>query len=323
VLDISTLKEKEGKTRMTSSVEVVDMINDIGSYKPFGFSSSFEAGLGFEGFAERFMELLQDRFATLYRRVSEPVWNNGVYSCVRRAYYTCFFDLKFAEYYVPTVLNGNTMQYHRVAVHIVPELDDEKYEQAIEYIRKPVNPPAGKIDSNTVFIVAPKVTRRHAFKVWKEKLNGMLKIKRKGNCMAIPIVSNIPEIAFKKLITHVVNFWDKRVRKFLEKLKIEGWMYDYDLRNIISNTLKVLENYNSQIVHSLRSMVAHLLYLMEGLKEALKLIGWFNKLKIKIVNTSKYLTEALNVLDPKKREEVLKKLEETLASVMVKTKQKR
>jgi hypothetical protein len=264
-------------------------------------------------FAERFMELCQDYFATLYRRVSEQIWNNGVYSYVRAAYYTCNFSNGVAEYHVPTVLNGeNFMQYYRIAISVVPELDEETYWTEALRLVKVISPPMGFNDSGTIFIVAPKVTRKHAFQVWKEKRYGMLKIKRVAGWLVIPIVSPSPEIALKKLITHVTHFWQARVKGFLRKLNVEPWQYDYDVKNLLYSLPKVIENYSSQIIYCLRSMVAHLLYFMDRLRDALRAIGRLNEMKSKVMDVARRLAEALNVLEPKKREEVLAKLGECL-----------
>jgi hypothetical protein len=264
-------------------------------------------------FAERFMELCQDYFATLYRRVSERIWNNGVYSYVKAAYYTCKFDVGVAEYHVPTVLNGeNFMQYYRIAISVVPELDEETYWSEALRLVKVISPPMGWNDSGTIFIVAPKVTRKHAFQVWKEKHKGMLKIKRVAGWLVIPIVSPSPEVALKKLLTHVAHFWRARVKGFLRKLNVEPWQYDYDEKNILYYLPKVIENYSSQIIYCLRSMVAHLLYFMDRLKEVLNAIARLGDMKRKVMDAARRLAEALNVLEPRKREEVLAKLRECL-----------
>jgi hypothetical protein len=262
-------------------------------------------------FAERFMELCQDWFAPLYRRVSEPLWNNGIYANVRRAYYTCRFDVGVAEYYVPTVLNGEGfMQCHRIVVMVLPELDKDRYEGEIVRLISPLSEPLGIIDSTTIFVVAPKVTRQHAFKVWKEKFKAMLKIKRIAGCFAIPIVSSAPEVAFKKLLGHLKNFWEKRVKAFLDKLKIQPWQYSYKIKNILSSTLKVIENYDSQIIYCLKSMVAHLTYFEDGFKEMIKTIAG--------INLAKEFTEVLKSLKPAMQAKVIVELQECLQATHLK-----
>jgi hypothetical protein len=267
-------------------------------------------------FANRFMELCQDYFATLYGRVSAPVWNNSIYGYVKRAYYTCNFDVGVAEYYVPTVLNGeNFMQCHRIVVVVLPELDKETYESEIVRLISPLSPPLGFIDSTTIFVVAPKVTRKHALMVLKEKFKAMLKIKRVAGCFAIPIVSPVPEIAFKKLISHIKNFWEKRVKAFLDRLKIQPWMYDYKIENIISITVdylkRVIEKYNSQIIHSLRSMIAHFTYFSNCVVKAAKSIGRLSMLKAKLLR----FAEMMPFLEPEKREEIFMKIQECTLTI--------
>ncbi|MEM2567311.1 MAG: hypothetical protein QXR84_08840 [Candidatus Bathyarchaeia archaeon] len=238
-------------------------------------------------FAGRFFELVQDAFARVYRNVSEKFWNNGVYASVRQAYYTCNFNVGFGEYYIPTVLDSEGfMHFHRVVVVVLPELESEIYEAEIKRVLVPSCRPMGVIDSTTIFIVAPRGTRRHRLRVFLEKFKAMLKIKRPSPTMrdtlVIPIIHPEPEIAFKKLMTHVSHFWNVRVKRFVEALKLQPYQYDYKLENLLSITLKVIENYSSQIIHCLRSMVAHLLWFTGRLKEALKRIGALNILKAKV-----------------------------------------
>lgn len=239
-------------------------------------------------FASRFLELVQDAFARVYRNVSEKFWNTGVYSSVRQAYYTCNFDVGFGEYYVPTVMDSEGfMHFHRVVVVVLPELEEEIYEEEVKRVLVPSYRPMGVIDSTTIFIVAPRGTRRHRLRVFLGKFKAMLKIKRPSplhrNTLAIPIIHPDPEIAFKKLMTHVSHFWNVRVKRFVEALKLHPYQYDYKLENLLSITLKVIENYSNRIIHCLRSMVSHLLWFAGKLKEALNRIGALNILKSKVL----------------------------------------
>ena len=267
-------------------------------------------------FAQKFLEECQKYFATLYRRVSEKFWNNSVYSYVKAAYYTCNFDVGLAEYYVPTVLNGeNFMQFYGITVAVLPELDEDIYNREIERLVIPSSRPMGFLDSRTVFVVAPEVTRKHAYKVWKEKTKAMLKIRKVAGWLFIPIVSNVPEIAFKKLLRHVVNFWRARVKGFLRKLNVEPWQYDYKERNILSLLPKVIENYCCQIIYCLRSMVAHLCYFEDAYREVMGDIGRLNMLMDVVRAGARRLVEALNVLSERDRAAVVEQMEKCLAFV--------
>jgi hypothetical protein len=269
-------------------------------------------------FAEKFIEHCQDTFVPIYRRVSEQYWNNSIYGNVRRPYYMCNHDVGLAEYYVPTVLNGDGfVQKHRIVVSVLPELDMNIYESEVGKLTKPLSTPMGIIDSTTIFVVAPKVTRQHAFKVWKEKFKAMLKIKRVAGCFAIPIIHPDPEIAFKKLLSHLTNFWNKRIKAFLDKLKIQAWQYDYNFKNIVSLLPKVIENYSNQIVYCLRSMIAHFAYFEDCLKGAFKRLGELSMLKMRIFDTARRLAETVSLLDVRERLKITERFEECLAVTCV------
>jgi len=273
-------------------------------YKPFGL------------FADRLMEIAQDWFATLYKRVSQQYWNNGVYGCVKRPYYMCNFDDAIAEYYVPTALNCESfMQFHRIVISILPEIDEAIYESELKRLLIPFTSPMGLIDSTTIFVISPKVTNKHKLKVKLLKHKAMLKIKRNGRTFIIPIVSHIPEIAFKKIVKHIVNFWHKRIQAFLNALKIQPWQYGYKVENVLSITInyfnRVIEKYNPQIIHVLRSMVAHFTYFKNCLTETLKSIGKINEMKAKLSR----FAEIVHVLEPAKRLEIMSKIEECIISI--------
>jgi len=300
-------------------------LNPCVVYKPCGYEKracKVEGDSMVDGmFAERFLELCQERFATLYRRVSERFWNNSVYGYVKRAYYMCRFDIGVAGYHVPTTVNGEGFpQENYIAIAVLPELDQQIFDEEVKRLSRPLSPCLGLLDSITIFVVAPKASkeqrRRLAGKPWKERLNLFLKNRRMGNIFAYPIICSSPEIAFKKLMDRLVNFWKKRVKGFLDSLKIQPYQYDYREENLLSNTYnsicRVLENYDRQIVHCLRSMVAHFVYFRDGLREAMRAIGSLNMLKNRAFNVQRRLNVALDVLEPKTREQVVSKLEEIL-----------
>jgi hypothetical protein len=270
-------------------------------------------------FAERFIGLCQDYFATMYRRVTEKLWNNGVYAQVKAAYYMCNFDVGVAEYHVPTVLNGeNFMQYYRIAVSVVPELDEDTYWMEALRLVKVISPPMGWNDSGTIFVVSPKVTRKHAYKVWKEKKNAMLKIKKVAGWLVIPIVSPSPEIAFKKLLTHVTHFWQTRVKGFLRKLHVEAWQYDYKVKNLLYYLPKVIEEFDRQIIYCLRSMVAHLCYFEDAFRDVMVAIGKISMLKEAVLARARLLVEALGWLGERDGVAVVAEMDRCLAFLRTK-----
>ena len=114
-------------------------------------------------YAERILENLQGVFAPMYGRVHERFWGSGAYACVRRPYYHVDWDQGLAEYYVPTVLNGeNIMQYHRIIVSIYPYMDHGLEKSELGRLKTPIKPPTGRIDSESIILVAPKVSDSYA-----------------------------------------------------------------------------------------------------------------------------------------------------------------
>ncbi|MCD6325146.1 hypothetical protein J7L97_02530 [Candidatus Bathyarchaeota archaeon] len=269
-----------------------------------------QIGFSISGFyVDGLMELLQEDFAPIHKRVTEYYWNNNVYGNVKRPYGYYDFDQGIREAYIPTVLNGeNLMQFNRIVMSILPELDEEIYEGEIKRLLRPFTSPMGIIDSTTIFIVAPKCTEEHRRKVARLKRKAMLRTKRYGSTFVYPIISPIPEVAFRKIKAAIVRFWEHRIKKFLEKLKVQPYQYDYKFENIITNTIQVLERYNKQIINNLKSMVAHFLWFKKHLKIALQKIAELSLLKQKVFKTAEKIASILDVLPAEDREELVLKV---------------
>jgi hypothetical protein len=265
-------------------------------------------------YGERVLELCQDAFVPVYERVGRRYWNNGIYADVKHPYYMANHDLGLGEYYVPTVLNGeNIIQTHRIVVSVQPELDTESFEREVQRLAKPLRTPLGKIDSETLFIIAPKISEKQRSRLRRLGKKAYIRNRRFGYRFATPIITESPEIAVKKLMERLTHFWQKRVKAFLERVKLQAWMYDYKVKNLLSNTILVLEEYDSNIKHSLRSMVAHLLFFEERLREAFRGIGRLNGLKMRVFAVSERISSMLSLLDEHDKRKVLAKLEECLA----------
>jgi len=271
----------------------------------------------FKPYQERLFELVQDYFVPMYNKIDRKLWNNQIYASVKRPYYTTLFEYGIAEYYIPTTNNvDGGVQYYRVAFAVVPKLDEGKYENACEFVKRPLSTPPGKVDSTTIFVVGREVTEEHKRKVREQGKKAMLKIKQKGDCFCIPIVAPSPEVAFRKIMKHISHFWDGRVKAFLEKLGVQPWIYGGRIKNLLAllrnNTIKVIERVSETIKHSLESMVAHLVYFMDGLSMTQKLIAKLNMAIQRVHETAKQVAERVSLLNPFDRERVLAKLQECL-----------
>ena len=133
-------------------------------------------------FVEELVEMLMDTFAPMYQKVYRPLWNNGVYGEVKRPYYYVDHDSGILEFYVPTCLNGEGfMQYNRIVVRILPELDLKVWNSERRSLEHPFTSPAGLIDSESIFLVAPSTTEKWKMRFEAEKRMEVAKFfKEKG-----------------------------------------------------------------------------------------------------------------------------------------------
>lgn len=179
-------------------------------------------------FQESVINMLCETFLPIYKEVEEPLWNNSVYAYVKRSYHFYDQDLGIFEFYVPTAANGEGyIQFCRIIIKVVPELDPATLKEESRKLRTPYITPVGIIDSEMIFIVAPKAKRdkhgnlprgfRHGFKQPR---------------MTYAVVRDFPERVLVGILSLIRNFFMKRYRRFVESLKLPTWMSEKMLRDI-------------------------------------------------------------------------------------------
>jgi hypothetical protein len=266
-------------------------------------------------FKERVLEMLQRIFAPLYRRVHEKFWNNGTFAYVRRPYYFCNFQDGVYEIYIPTMLDGeNRMGYYRIAVKVVEELDEDSIRREQPYMMWAWTTPMGKVESELIVYIARRTNEKQRR---KGIIKGFKHSAKPGYFTAIFVNKN-PEITVKRLEDFVSNFIEKRIRSFLEKLKLPQWMFEEHLRRGHKSSLLILiEKYSLTIRNNLHSMLETLLWirdkarLLEGeIKRQEAITSKLKPLMDEVKNTLKVFTfdnpfKNPNVRDPQIIERLL------------------
>jgi len=275
-------------------------------------------------FVEELVEMLMDTFAPMYQKVYRPLWNNGVYSEVKRPYYYVDHDSGILEFYVPTCLNGEGfMQYNRIVVRVLPELDLEVWNSERRSLEHPFTSPAGLIDSESIFLVAPSATeewkrrfeaekrmevarffrekgldrnprrltseeleelrRRKHSVFWRVKVRGGIRHRNKKGYMTYFIIRKSAQQAYMAIMQRLKKFWEKRVKGLLEKVNVEPYHYDYKLENIPSTNGPLIEWVYPTIKHNLHSMVKTFIWFRDAVKSALREIKALALLKSRVL----------------------------------------
>ena len=164
-------------------------------------------------------------YCRMYAKATERFWNNHTYSMAKRVYYDHNFDLGWAEYYFPTFPDGHILNWHKVNILVLPELDQETFDSEVKRLVPKLSSreswPPGSIDSQTIFVVARRPTREQSARARLMGKKGMMKTRRvrnAPNCIAVPIISENPKEAAVKILRWIENFWRKRILKFCERV---------------------------------------------------------------------------------------------------------
>jgi len=239
-------------------------------------------------YCDRVLELCNHAFSPMYYRVFKRYWHDGkVMARMARNYCATDWENGVYEVYIPVRerLDGANMQYYRIVVKVVPEVDPWiARDEAKRLSENPLYPPLGVVDSELVAIVAP---RRKA----RGFIRGFRHIQKRGYLTAV-IISKVPEFTFKRLLTLITNFLKTRINKLLEKLHLENWQKDYvsedRLYYIISN---IIERFSYGIAVTLRSLSHSLSWLLAKLKTVFREIGLQNTV-ISALRTIRKLPES-------------------------------
>lgn len=285
------------------------MNNGVGFNKPFG------GGMMSGMYSERVVELCQNVFVPLSKKVGDRYWNNGIFAYQRRPYYMCNFEDAIMEYYIPTALNEeNVLQYHRIVIAIYSELDKDIIMSELPKLRTRFTSPAGYVDSETIFFVASRVSKKQVENLKKNGrkaiMRGFRHLPHKGYLTAI-IVNNVPEIAFKKIIGLLLNFWQKRLKGLLEKLgeKVNNINKELlvSITDLVDISNIVIEKISSLLYNIVGSMHAVVRHLTDAFNNIMREIGFQNTLisAIRLLN---------NLKNDEDRERLIKSLHEIYIS---------
>ena len=228
-------------------------------------SKSFRES-GFGEFADRLLELCNHFFSPMHARVFKKYWNNGVFSRVKRNYCTTLWDESIYEVYIPTRENIEcNMEYYRIVVKVVPEVDRDVINRERLELRRQVIKPAGVVDSELIAIIAPR--RSGEARRRGEFFRGFRHARRPGYLTAI-IVDGSPEECMRRLLKLIIKFLDTRIKKLLERLSIKPWRLDYAEGNrfYYIAVSYIVERFSLSIANTIRCMSYTLGWLRRRLK---------------------------------------------------------
>lgn len=217
----------------------------------------------FGKFSDSIIGIGATAFSPMYTRIFKQYWDNTFYARMKRNYYYSSFEDGILEYYIPTFMDvEQNMKYHRIVITVIPELDQETFMGEAEKLNRNhfTLGPAGTVDSTTIAIIAPKLKKR-----------GFIRSRRlKGNVLACPIISKVPEIAMRRLLQILQGFYEGRIKAMISAFNLDRCLSTW--RGSLNSTLlyiinSILEKISSDIANGLRCLLHSLNWLSYKLKE--------------------------------------------------------
>ena len=270
----------------------------------------------FGKFSDKIVGYGATTFSGMYYKIFKKYWNNSIFARVRRNYYHSNFQDGFLEVYVPTFANQEeNMSYHRIVLKVVPGLDQEIFENQIQEVRhsrkvsdrrtRNRGGPAGKIDSESIFIIAPRLSPK-GLGLWREDRERRSKgeePKRKWVLRArylttpgiiprirvCPVIARAPEVIMIRLLKVITGFYEDRLKAVLRSLhlgnKLSEWQGSitatllYITSLVEKKGLLTLANAMRCLVHTLNWLRLKRRQIIEHLAQQSHIMNLIHKIK--------------------------------------------
>jgi hypothetical protein len=193
----------------------------------------------FSVYAERVMELCANYFSPMHKEVFRHYWHTSDFSLMPRSYYLSNHEENTLEFYIPTKESVGRLQYYRICIKIVPEIDHVVFETEIRSMKhNHLITPNGMIDSELLIVVGQHLTEslQETGRKWREAGSKRLDPRNPAfirgrktydGYFEMPVISKIPERCLKRILVLMSKFMVKREKKFLEAWNLDELMMPF------------------------------------------------------------------------------------------------
>lgn len=259
----------------------------------------------FGEYVDKILGYANQTFATLYHTTYKKHWHNGTfYAKMTQNYTTTDWQNATFETYIPTQDATHGLSYYRIAIKILPEIDNQTFHQEAEALRTPLHMPPGELNSEFQVIISPKLKKWgfiRSYRHRRDKKGYISNIyitktldKKTGKSLTIP-----PEVVWIKILRAISTFLDKRLHAFLEALNLHPWQTDHKDNNtlyyICCNSAIV-----SRFSHSIRTSLSVMSEVLDRLLHKI----WAIKEDIGNQSIAKHAIKPLLDLSPEKLADV-------------------
>lgn len=244
--------------------------------------------LEFGAYADKILGYANQTFTRMYRKIYKQYWHDGkFFSKMNQCYCTTNQEEAAYETYMPTSdVVGHGLSYYRIALKLVPEVDNQSFREEVEKLRTPLKQVPGVIDSELLIVISPKLSRWGFIRAFRHiKKPGFLssifitktRDKKTGKSYLIP-----PQVMWTKIVRFIAEFLNKRILAWLDSLKLQPYQWDYNQSNMlyyICNNSAILNRFSHSIRTSIVSLSHSLDHLLGKIRDIKREIGYENTAK--------------------------------------------
>jgi hypothetical protein len=230
----------------------------------------------FGTYTDKILELANSTFAPLYHKIFKHYWHDGSFMAkMTQNYTTTDWQNGIFETYIPTQDADHGLSYYRIAIKIVPAINNKTFHEEAQALRRPLHLPPGIIDSELQIVISQRLDKWgfiRAFNHTPQKTKGYLSAiyitnrreKASSTCQGGKLIVTPPEVLWVKITRGICEFLNKRITALLKALKLERWQIGAKDNNTLYYTC-IQSAIFSRYGHSLRLTVMSLSHTLDNL----------------------------------------------------------
>lgn len=244
----------------------------------------------FGAFTDQLLGYANQTFSVLHHKFLKQIWGDNS-TTAKLHHNQCRTDWQKGTYeiFIPTRDDPNmNLRYSRIAIQILPEISNDTKRIEAYRLQQDTEKPLGVLESELLILVAYRQTQVGIIKGFKHD-------QRKGYFTGIFVSrQRSPELIWKRILDHIINFFQKRLDGLMSSLGFETWVWKWLQKKLsCSNMNAILEHFSLTIRQSIFTFLRLWQHLYDQMKLILGEIGVQNVAKFK---TIRELKEELIVL---------------------------
>jgi len=281
--------------------------------------------LSFGNYTDKILQLANETFATMYQKIHKQYWHDGSFlQKMSQNYTTTDWQNATFETYIPTAdIIGHGLSYYRIAIKLIPEVNNKTFHEEAEKLRFQNHSPPGNLDSELQIVISPRLNQWgfiRAFNHTPQKTKGYQTriyitnrrekaspTRQGGKQIVTP-----PEVLWVKITRAICEFLNKRITAFLKAMKLQPYQLNYKDNNTLYYTC-IQSNIFSRYCHSLRMSILSMSHCLDWLLHKI----WLIQEDIGLQTMAKHAIQPLLGLKPDDLSRVFSLIREELEVALV------